>query len=146
MRKGAEPRPSRSCGCSGVVRMDFRRSSCMAIPRPRAAAMQKSSWKATPGIWRPMAIRGTTTCRGSGAVPAGHIRRYFIDAVPKGKQYDYSQPAVQGVQYCNRLFAIEVQKPTRYQSGITKKLETNRSRPQAKISLIFRKIFICCRQ
>ena len=36
-----------------------------------------------------------------------HIRRYLIDAVPKGKQYDYSQPAVQGVQYCNRLFAIE---------------------------------------
>ena len=36
-----------------------------------------------------------------------HIRRYFIDAVPKGKQYDYSQPGVQGVQYCNRLFAIE---------------------------------------
>lgn len=36
-----------------------------------------------------------------------HIRRYFIDAVPKGKQYDYSQPAVQGVQYCNRLFVIE---------------------------------------
>ena len=28
-----------------------------------------------------------------------HIRRYFIDAVPpKGKQYDYSQPAVQGVR------------------------------------------------
>ena len=36
-----------------------------------------------------------------------HIRRYFIDAVPKGKQYDYSQPAVQGVQYCSWLFAIE---------------------------------------
>ena len=36
-----------------------------------------------------------------------HIRRYFIDAVPKGKQYDYSHPAVQGVQYCSRLFAIE---------------------------------------
>ena len=36
-----------------------------------------------------------------------HIRRYFIDAVPKGKQYDYSQPSVQGVQYCNRLFAME---------------------------------------
>ena len=36
-----------------------------------------------------------------------HIRRYFIDAVPKGKQYAYSQPAVQGVQYCNRLFAIK---------------------------------------
>ena len=36
-----------------------------------------------------------------------HIRRYFIDAVPKGKQFDYSQPAVQGVQYCDRLFRIE---------------------------------------
>ncbi|MFR4457382.1 IS66 family transposase [Mediterraneibacter gnavus] len=33
--------------------------------------------------------------------------RYFINAVPKGKQYDYSQPAVQGVQYCNWLFVIE---------------------------------------
>ena len=36
-----------------------------------------------------------------------HIRRYFIDAVPKGKQFDYSQPAVQGVQYCDQLFRIE---------------------------------------
>jgi transposase/uncharacterized coiled-coil protein SlyX len=36
-----------------------------------------------------------------------HIRRYFVDAVPKGKQYDYTQPSVQGVQYCNQLFAIE---------------------------------------
>ena len=36
-----------------------------------------------------------------------HIRRYFIDAVPKGKQFDYSQPAVQGVQYCDRLFRLE---------------------------------------
>ncbi len=36
-----------------------------------------------------------------------HIRRYFIDAIPKGKQFDYSQPAVQGVQYCDRLFRIE---------------------------------------
>ena len=29
-----------------------------------------------------------------------HTRRYFIDAVPKGKQYDYSNPAVQGVPFC----------------------------------------------
>ena len=36
-----------------------------------------------------------------------HVRRYLIDAVPKGKQYDYSNPAVQGVQYCNKLFEIE---------------------------------------
>lgn len=36
-----------------------------------------------------------------------HVRRYLIDAIPKGKQYDYTNPAVQGVQYCNKLFEIE---------------------------------------
>lgn len=36
-----------------------------------------------------------------------HIRRYFVDAIPKGKALDYSQPAVQGVRYCDRLFQIE---------------------------------------
>jgi len=36
-----------------------------------------------------------------------HTRRYFIDAVPKGKQYDYSKPAVQGVQFCSKLFEYE---------------------------------------
>lgn len=36
-----------------------------------------------------------------------HTRRYFIDAVPKGKQYDYSNPAVQGVQFCSKLFEYE---------------------------------------
>ncbi len=32
-----------------------------------------------------------------------HIRRYLIDAIPKGKQLDYTQPSVQGVMYINRL-------------------------------------------
>ncbi len=27
------------------------------------------------------------------------MRRYFTDAIPKGKEYDYSLPAVQGVQF-----------------------------------------------
>lgn len=36
-----------------------------------------------------------------------HIRRYLIDAVPKGKQLDYTQPAVQGVMYVNQLFELE---------------------------------------
>ena len=43
----------------------------------------------------------------SNAAPAGPTHRYFIDAFPQGKQYNYSQPAVQEVQYCNHLFAIE---------------------------------------
>ena len=36
-----------------------------------------------------------------------HIRRYFVDAVPKGKELDYSQPAVQGVLFCDKLFWYE---------------------------------------
>ena len=36
-----------------------------------------------------------------------HIRRYFMDAVPKGKQDDLSVPAVQAVQYCDKLFMHE---------------------------------------
>lgn len=38
-----------------------------------------------------------------------HLRRYFLEAVPKGKELDYSNPAAQGVQYCNRLFEYERQ-------------------------------------
>lgn len=36
-----------------------------------------------------------------------HVRRYLIDAVPKGKQYDYAQPAVQGLKYVQELFEQE---------------------------------------
>ena len=36
-----------------------------------------------------------------------HLRRYFIEAVPKGKELNYSDPAAQGVQYMNRLFDHE---------------------------------------
>lgn len=36
-----------------------------------------------------------------------HVRRYLIDAVPKGKEYDHSVPAVQGLLYVNKLFDIE---------------------------------------
>ena len=36
-----------------------------------------------------------------------HIRRYLVDAVPKGKTLDYTQPAVQGILYIDRLFRLE---------------------------------------
>ena len=36
-----------------------------------------------------------------------HIRRYFLEAIPKGKEKDYTNPAVQGVLYCNKLFEYE---------------------------------------
>lgn len=36
-----------------------------------------------------------------------HIRRYFYDAIPKGHGNDITNPAVQGVMYCNKLFEYE---------------------------------------
>ncbi len=36
-----------------------------------------------------------------------HLRRYFVDAIPKGKSTDYSLPAVQAVAYCDKLFHYE---------------------------------------
>ena len=36
-----------------------------------------------------------------------HIRRYLLEAIPKGHEKDYSNPAVQGVLYCNKLFEYE---------------------------------------
>lgn len=36
-----------------------------------------------------------------------HIRRYWLDAIPKGKEYDYTNPAVQGFQFCEKLFELE---------------------------------------
>ena len=36
-----------------------------------------------------------------------HVRRCFTDAIPQGKEYDYSLPAMQGVQSCSKLFDCE---------------------------------------
>lgn len=36
-----------------------------------------------------------------------HVRRYLIDSIPNGKQYDYQLPAVQGVLYIDKLFNLD---------------------------------------
>lgn len=36
-----------------------------------------------------------------------HIRRYFYEAIPAGHDCDITNPAVQGVMYCNKLFSYE---------------------------------------
>lgn len=36
-----------------------------------------------------------------------HIRRYWLQAIPKGHEKDYTNPAVQGFLYCNKLFEYE---------------------------------------
>ena len=45
-----------------------------------------------------------------------HIRRYLIESVPKAKQYDYREPAVQGIMYCDKLFDLEKKIKARYKS------------------------------
>lgn len=36
-----------------------------------------------------------------------HIRRYLLEAIPKGMEKDYTNPAVQGFLYCEKLFHYE---------------------------------------
>lgn len=36
-----------------------------------------------------------------------HIRRYLLQAIPKGHERDHTDPAVQGFMYCDKLFAYE---------------------------------------
>ena len=36
-----------------------------------------------------------------------HIRRYWLRAIPKGHETDYTHPAVQGLLYCDKLFSYE---------------------------------------
>lgn len=36
-----------------------------------------------------------------------HVRRYLLDAIPKGKKMDYTLPAVQGAMYIDKLFHLE---------------------------------------
>ena len=38
-----------------------------------------------------------------------HIRRYWLNAIPKGHEHDYKHPAVQGFLYCEKLFSFERQ-------------------------------------
>lgn len=77
---------------------------CMAIYRPEAAAIQKSFWMEYHGY---LETNGYQEFKDQTPLLLGHIRGYFIDAVHKGKEYDYSQLAMQGVQYCNQLFTLE---------------------------------------
>lgn len=38
-----------------------------------------------------------------------HVRRYWLNAIPKGHEHDYENPAVQGFLYCDKLFSFERQ-------------------------------------
>ena len=36
-----------------------------------------------------------------------HVRRYFLETIPKRHEKDYTDPALQGVLYCDKLFTYE---------------------------------------
>lgn len=45
-----------------------------------------------------------------------HVRRYLLDAIPKGKQMDYTLPAVQGAMYVDKLFRLEKEIKQKYKN------------------------------
>ena len=70
--------------------------------------MQGSFWEGYSGYLETDGYQGYKQSSGIRRCSCwAHIVDTLLTPFPKGKQYDYSQPAVQGVQYCNRLFAIE---------------------------------------
>lgn len=58
-----------------------------------------------------------------------HIRRYLLEAIPKGHEKDYSYSAVQGVLYCDKLFEYERTYKTK---GLSHKQKYNRRLKDAK--------------
>ena len=59
-----------------------------------------------------------------------HIRRYLIDAIPKGEKYNMSLPAVQGLSYIDRLFKYEEDIHAKYRNPeAIKKARMNREKP-----------------
>lgn len=59
-----------------------------------------------------------------------HIRRYLTDAIPKGKQLDYTQPSVQGMMYINQLFHLEDVIKTKHSSfDAIKKVRLEKEKP-----------------
>jgi len=60
-----------------------------------------------------------------------HIRRYLLEAIPKGQGRDYSNQAVQGVLYCNKLFEYE---RTYKEKGLSyKQIENRRLKDQKPV-------------
>ena len=60
-----------------------------------------------------------------------HLRRYFIEAIPKGHEKDFTDPGVQGMLYCNKLFEYE---RTYREKGLSyKQIHNRRQRDQKPV-------------
>ena len=60
-----------------------------------------------------------------------HIRRYFIEAIPKGHEKDFTNPAVQGMLYCNKL--VEYERSYREKGLSYKQIYNRRQRDQKPV-------------
>ena len=60
-----------------------------------------------------------------------HLRRYFIEAISKGYEKDFTDPGVQGMLYCNKLFGYE---RTYREKGLSyKQIHNRRQRDQKPV-------------
>ena len=95
--EGRRARPNHSCGCSEAARTGFRAIILYGYSPTRNGSHAREFLKGYSGYLETDGYQGYNNLPGIRRCSCwAHIRRYFIDAVPKGKQYDYSQPAVQG--------------------------------------------------
>ena len=82
---------------AAVEKMDFRRSSSIITQRQGQSSMPHLSCR-VPWIsgdrWIPRVTTDLPDIKRCSCW--AHVRRYSTDAIPKGKKYDYSLPAVQG--------------------------------------------------
>lgn len=62
-----------------------------------------------------------------------HVRRYVVEAIPKGKENDLSEPAVQAVAYIQKLAALEKEIHSRYTSKDHEKIKDERLRREKRI-------------
>ena len=96
------------CGSSAVEKMGFRRSCSIITQETRAKFHAASFLQGFSGYLETDGYQGYNNLPDIKRCSCwAHVRRYFTDAIPKGKEYDYSLPAVQGVQFCSKLFDCE---------------------------------------
>lgn len=96
------------------LRMDPRRRALYLFCGKRCDRIKCLLWenefRFTPAKGEVVGIyRETAKCPGCSTLSAMARNIQFVEAIPKGKELDCSNPAAQGVQYCNKLFEYERQ-------------------------------------
>ena len=72
------------------------------IPESRAGECSSPNQQDVDGYQGYNKVKGVKLCN-----CWAHVRRYLLEAIPKGRENDYAEPAVQGVLYIDKLFMYE---------------------------------------